>query len=746
MFRTLAKTRVPNSLFKKSIVPFIAVPAIAIAIIQFSKYSTINFNSATNLTNKMTNSSITSLFVAPQAAPAWNWTPETIVQDAKTIIEDSETFFDKLGTLETPTIENFIKPYRIDEDKSNLLINQLTFLQHVSSDKNIRDASMKATELLQNFGIESSLRLDLFSQFDKIWNQIKDNEKFNEKSTVDSNTYEIYKFVEKCHKDFVRSGLNLSEEKRNEVKDIKKKIAANSLQYSSNLGEQKEFVSFTREELDGVSDSVMEQFEKFTDVESGVEKYKVTFKYPDILPVLKTAKVPETRKAAFNADQNKVPQNEALFVDTLRLRKELSDLLGYSTYADYNLDIKMAKTQEVVFDFLNDLKTKLKPLGTNEIEILKDLKKKECNELNRPFEDHYYIWDHRYYDNKYLKDNFNVDLEKISEYYPIESSIKGMLNIYETVMKLKFVEETDSSKKNTWHKDVKQLSVWKMDNPDSPEFVGWIYFDLHPRDGKYGHAANFGISASYIDDGNQRVYPVTALVCNFSKATSDKPSLLKHNELTTFFHELGHGIHDLVGKNNFSRFNGPSAVPWDFVEAPSQMLEFWTWNKNELLALSKHYKTGEKIPDELLESLIKTKHVNGALFALRQLHFGLFDMTVHTADDVSKLDLLKLWNGLRQEICLVENGDEMSKGYDSFGHIMSDAYSAGYYGYMWAEVFATDIYYTKFAKDPLNSISGVQYRDIILARGGIYDINDNLKEFLGREPSKEAFLQELGLK
>lgn len=681
-------------------------------------------------------------FIAPQPAPSWNWTPSKIVSDAQKFIDESNQFHDKMVALEEPTIDNFIVPFMNRENEAGLLINQLTFFQHVSADKDMRDSSVKATELLQDFDIESSLRHDLFLQYDKLWKKIKDDKAKFEKKPSD---FERYEFVRKCHRDYVRAGLNLDENQRNKVKDIKKKIANNSLQFSTNLGEQKEFIAFTKEELNGVSDSVMEQFETFKDEKTGKEMYKVTFKYPDIFPVLKTAKNPETRKRAFTADQNKVAANEALFADTLQLRKDLAELLGYSSYANYNLELKMAKEQNKVFDFLDDLIKRLKPLGAKEIDILKELKKKDCKELGIEYDDHYYIWDHRYYDNNYLKDNYNVDLEKISEYYPTQTAIEGMLRIYETLLNLKFIEETDESKKTVWHEDVKQLAVWKMDDATKPEFVGWIYFDLHPRDGKYGHAANFGISSSYIKPDGARSYPVTALVCNFSKATATKPSLLKHNEITTLFHELGHGIHDLVGTNDNSRFNGPGAVPWDFVEAPSQMLEFWTWNKNELESLSSHYKTGEKIPTDLLDSLVSTKHVNGALFALRQLHFGLFDMKVHTCDDLSKLDYLKLWNELRQEVSLVENAGLYTKGFDSFGHIMSDSYSAGYYGYMWAEVFATDMYYTKFAADPLNTKTGIKYRDIVLSKGGLYEIEDNLVEFLGRKPNNEAFLKELGL-
>lgn len=725
-------------LTKKSLLSFVIIPSVAVSL--FYRKSNSNLFPTLKRNYTTTHSTMTKDFITPGIPPSWNWTPERIIFDANCVIDNTTKLYDGLEAIENPTLDNLVKPYMIQENKITPLVNQLCFLQHVSQDKKIRDASNEATELLQKFEIEMSLRYKMFLQFDKIWNQIKDQKNEYMK---DREQYELYRFVEKCHKDYLRSGMNLPQEIRDKIKEIKIQIGSKSLEFSKNLGEQQEFLLFTKEELDGVSDSVMEQFEKIE--KDGVTKYKVTFKYPDIFPVLKSAKNPKTRQIAFNGDQNKVPQNEKIFVETLKLRNELATLLGYSTYANYNLDIKMAKKQETVLDFLTDLKDRLKPLATKEIAILKDLKAKECQELKIPFDDHYYIWDHRYYDTKYLKDNYNVDVEKISEYFPVDSTIKGMLNIYETVFKLKFIEETGSGKK-VWHEDVKQLAVWKMDDPNKPEFIGWIYFDLHPRDGKYGHAANFGISSAYynFEDGTKS-YPVTALVCNFSKSTSNKPALLKHNEVTTFFHELGHGIHDLVGRNKIGRFNGPGATPWDFVEAPSQMLEFYTWDKKCLSSLSNHYKTSDKIDEKLLDSLIATKHVNGALFALRQLHFGLFDMKVHTTNDIDSLDLLKLWNETREEICLVENGDIFSKGYASFGHIMSDSYSAGYYGYMWAEVFAADMYHTKFSPNPLNSEVGIKYRDVILGNGGLYEIDDNLKEFLGREPTKDAFLKELGL-
>lgn len=237
-----------------------------------------------------------------------------------------------------------------------------------------------------------------------------------------------------------------------------------------------------------------------------------------------------------------------------------------------------------------------------------------------------------------------------------------MLNIFEKLFGLVFVELNAEDRKNisptgkaediVWHEDVIMFSVWN-DQSEGGEFVGYLYLDMHPRPSKYGHAANFNLQPGFLEpDGKTRWYPATALVCNFSKPTPKKPSLLKHDEVVTLFHELGHGIHDLAGRTKFSRFHGTSTVR-DFVEAPSQMLENWCWTPSQIKSLSGHFETGDKIPDDLVERLVSTKNVNGALFNLRQLHFGIFDMAVHSPkshDEVEKLNPAALYNDLRVEI------------------------------------------------------------------------------------------------
>lgn len=355
-----------------------------------------------------------------------------------------------------------------------------------------------------------------------------------------------------------------------------------------------------------------------------------------------------------------------------------------------------------------------------------------------------------------------------------------MLKIFEELFGLAFVEivgkdrdsiaETGKGDDIVWHKDVQVFSVWD-DEGEGGGFVGYLYLDLFPRDGKYGHAANFNLQPGYIDTNGTRRYPATALVCNFSKPTPKKPSLLKHDEVVTLFHELGHGIHDLVSKTIYSRFHGTNTVR-DFVEAPSQLLENWTWTPSQIKALSKHYSTmsaeylaaykesskdtsdpDEKMPDALIDSVVNTRHINDAIFNLRQLHFGIFDMTVHEASSheaIKALDASETYNRLRKEISKIDGPEVLGEGYTwgngqaTFGHLIG-GYDAGYYGYLSSQVYSADMFHTVFKKDPMNGTEGRRYRHTVLERGGSQDEMQTLEDFLGRKPSTEAFYKELGV-
>ncbi|KAK6454064.1 oligopeptidase [Scheffersomyces xylosifermentans] len=671
-----------------------------------------------------------------ESFPLWNHTAEQVGKIAEELIKEEKDTYDHIATVENPTLDNVLKPYVRLQHKNYLLENQVTFYQYVSANKELRDASTKAEEAMEQASIEQSLRVDVFKVFSKLHDTIKDD------VSIDAETKRL---VDKVVKYYKRNGLNLPEEQREQIKKLKKELSTLSVTFSKNMNEEKDFVLYTTEELDGVPKDVVDQFEKVT--ENGVEKHKMTFKYPDLHPVLKHAKNQATRKSAFIANQNKCPENAQILDKIIRTRFELAQLLGYKTYSEYVLEDRMAKNQKTVLDFLDDLKQKLVPLGQKELNAMKEFKNKDLAARGLESQDQYYIWDSNYYNELLLEQEYKVDNTKISEYFPMDETIEKMLGFYETLFDMKFVKIDKPAEGATWHEDVKQFAVYQNIKYGKPslEFMGWIYFDLHPREGKYGHAANFGIGAGFLEeDGVTRHTPVTTLVCNFTKPTAGKPSLLKHDEVTTFFHELGHGVHNILSQTKYARFHG-THVERDFVETPSQMLEFWTWSKDELRNLSSHYKTKEPINDELIDQLIKSKHVNTGLFNLRQLHFGLFDMKLHTTatkEELDALDLTKEWNEMRDEIALVSSDHIPTKGYASFGHI-AGGYESGYYGYLYSSVYSADIYYTLFKKDPMNVQNGIRYRDIILKRGGSRDIIDNLVELLGRQPNSDAFLEEI---
>ncbi|GEQ66490.1 hypothetical protein JCM33374_g153 [Metschnikowia sp. JCM 33374] len=673
---------------------------------------------------------------ASQDSPSWTLTPEEILQQAKEIVADDISFNDGIASIKEPTVENVLMPSINYENENSKRANVITFYQYVSTDKQVRDASTQAEQIMDESSIEQSSRQDLFEVYNKLWEKIKD-----EPSATDE---ESLKYLEKVVKAFKRSGLGLPQDKQDEVKKLKIELSNLSTAFAKNTNEENGFITFTKEKLDGVPDSVLEQFE--TIEENGVTKFKITFKYPDILPVLKYSKNQETRKAAYLANSNKVPENAEILEKIIRVRFKVAKLLGYKTFSEFVLEERMAKSQDNVMGFLTDLKKKLQPLAKIELDKLLEFKNQDLTTRGLPQQESYYAWDNAFYDNLLLEKEYQVDHQKISEYFPLDQTINNMLSFYETLFDVKFVREEHPDPETVWHEDVLKIAVYQNIKFGEPKakFMGWILFDLHPREGKYTHAAHFGLNSAFIKSNGTRSPNYSALVCNFTKPTKSNPSLLKHSEVTTFFHELGHGVHNLLSQTKHVRFQG-THVPRDFVECPSQMLEFWTWSKNELKKLSGHYQTGEPIPDSLIANLIRTKHVNTGLSNCRQLHFGLFDMALHTIDSAEKLHSLNiktLWNSLREEVTLLSNGGNDNVGYATFGHI-AGGYESGYYGYLYSQVFATDIYYTHFKADPMNVKSGLKYRDIILKNGGAKEILEILEELLGRKPNSDAFFKEI---
>jgi len=608
-----------------------------------------------------------------------------VVEDTKRLVDKSRSIQDKIVAEvkdKDASFKNIMLPMAYDENTMALEAHIIGFYQAVSTNQELRDASTEAERLLDDFSIESSMREDVYNVVEAAFHK---GEKLDPESQ---------RLLEKERKNYIRNGLGIpAGPKRDRFKEIKKRLSEISIVFQKNLNEENQGLWFTPEELSGVPQDVLAGFAKGEGEHSG--KVKMTFKYPDLFPVSKYATNPATRKKIFIANENKLNQNVPLFKEVIVLRDEAARLLGYPNHAAFKIEDKMAKTTKTVDDFLGDLRERLTKGGASEKKTLAALKEKDLKShgAGKTFDGQYYLWDHRYYDRLMLEQDYSLDQEKLAEYFPLQTSIRGMLRIFEELFGLTFVEVTGSDRASispsgkgddiVWHPDVQVFSVWD-DEGEGSGFVGYLYLDLHPREGKYGHAANFNLQPGFIQENGTRRYPATALVCNFSKPTPKKPSLLKHDEVVTLFHELGHGIHDLVSRTTYSRFHGTNTVR-DFVEAPSQLLENWCWTPSQLKALSHHYssllpeyeaawqeqakgqaKPDDKLPDELISNLIKTKHVNDALFNLRQLHFGIFDMTVHEPSSHAEAEAMKLselYNKLRHEITGLDGPEAYGEGY-----------------------------------------------------------------------------------
>ncbi|WP_299321157.1 M3 family metallopeptidase [uncultured Maribacter sp.] len=643
-------------------------------------------------------------------------------------IEDARAEIDAITkNTDAPTFENTIEALEFSGQQLDRISSVFFNLNSAETNEEIQKIAQEVSPLLSEFGNDITLNEDLFKRVKAVYDQ-----KGSLDLTVEQNT-----LLDKKYKSFSRNGANLSEEKKTRLRAIDAKLAKLKLTFGENvLAETNKYQLHLTDEadLDGLPEGEKEAAAHLALSKGKEDGWMITLDYPSYIPFMKYAKNRELRKELSMAFGSRAFHNDKLdnqenVLDIAKLRFERANLLGYKTHANFVLEERMAETPEKVHSFLNELLSKAKPAAEREFKQLENFAKKLDNI------DRLEKWDSSYYSEKLKQELFNLDDEKLKPYFKLENVINGVFKVAENLFDLQFEEVHDIEK---YHDEVKTYKVYDADK----NFVSLFYADFHPRAGKRGGAWMTSYKSQWKRNG-ENVRPHISNVCNFTPSTKSKPSLLTFNEVTTLFHEFGHGLHGMLANTTYPSLSGTS-VFWDFVELPSQVLENWCYEKEALELFAKHYETGETIPMALVQKIKESATFQEGMQTLRQLSFGLLDMSWHGIYPTSITNVKAHEDEAFKDTSLYPATPETCMS-TAFSHIFQGGYSSGYYSYKWAEVLDADAFAYFKEEGIFNKEVATKFKDNVLSQGGTENPMTLYKRFRGAEPNVEALLERAGL-
>lgn len=640
--------------------------------------------------------------------------PELIHTGVDRAIAHAEVVIAEIVTVTGDrNFENTLRPLDRIADILDHATTDYTFMGYVHPDKEVRDAAKEGEEKVQKWGTDIYFRDDL-------------NEAVQQYAATEEAANlqgEHQRLLEFTLRDLRRAGHDLDQDTRARVREINQKLVELGVRFQQNIDEWDAWILASREDLEGLPDSYIDGLE--VDEETG--KYKVSIDYPEMIPFLENSPRRDLReKLRFKFNTVAVEDNRKILEEALRLRHEVAEAFDLDSWAHHRLELRMAKNPERVREMYAELRDPLTDAARNELAAVSKLLEADTGDSGVQ------QWDWSYYDTVQRKTDYGVDNFEVAEYFPLPQVLAGMFDLTSEMFGIAFteIEEFDS-----WHPDVQLFAIHET---DTGEELSRFYLDLFPREGKFGHAAEFPLIRSRLLEDGSYQNPLCAMVANLTKPTKDSPSLLQHSEVETLFHEFGHVLHQNLGRTELATFSG-TQTERDFVEAPSQIMEHWIWRADVLKRFARHYETGEPIPTELVDQLVAARRLNKAMFQLRQMQYGWWDQELHAGPD-RDIDSI---HAAGSEISMLPP-HEGTFALASFGHIMG-GYDASYYGYMWAEVFGDDMFSRFETEGVTNPEVGRAYREAVLSRGGAWDADDMLVDFLGREPNNEAFLRKLGI-
>ncbi|WP_278036395.1 M3 family metallopeptidase [Flavobacterium nitratireducens] len=627
---------------------------------------------------------------------------------------------------EAPTFENTIEAMDYSGEVLDRLSSIFFNLNSAETNEEMQKIAQEVSPLLSEFSNDITLNPELFARIKTVYEQKESLNLTPEQSTL----------LDKKYKSFSRNGANLAEEQKNQLREIDKELSKLSLQFGENvLAETNAFQMHLTDENDlaGLPEGTIEAARSLAKAQEK-EGWIFTLDHPSYLPFMTYANNRELRKKmaiAFGAKgfQKNEYNNEAIVLKIVKLRQQRANLLGYATHAHFVLEERMAESPEKVMAFENDLLTKAKPAALKEFEQLTAFAKEMhgIEQLEK--------WDGAYYSEKLKQQLFNLDDEKLKPYFQLEKVLNGAFTIAGKLFGLTFTEVFDIDK---YHEEVMTYEVTDANN----DLIAIFYADFFPRKGKRNGAWMTSFKSQYVKNGtNER--PHISNVCNFTKPTETKPSLLTFNEVTTLFHEFGHGLHGMLANTIYPSLSGTS-VFWDFVELPSQVMENWCYEPEALALFATHYQTGEVIPQEYVEKIKESASFQEGLATLRQLSFGLLDMAWHGQDPTNITDLKAFETEQFKNTQLYPDVAENAMS-TAFSHIFQGGYSSGYYSYKWAEVLDADAFEYFKENGIFNKEIADKFKDNVLSKGGTEHPMTLYKRFRGQEPKPDALLRRAGL-
>lgn len=555
-------------------------------------------------------------------------------------------------------------------------------------------------------------------------------------------TAEEKRLLDNCYDGFVRSGALLDDEGKEKLRQLTEEASMLSLQFSQNLlKENKAFQLHITDDaqLDGLPETAREAA-ALAATEQGKQGWVFTLDMPSYSPFMTYSTQRELRKQMYLArntvcTHDNSENNIEICKRLVNLRREIAQLLGYKTYADYVLKHRMASNVRNVYRLLDDLIDAYKPTALKEREELHKLFKKEQG--NKKTQTSYEPWDSAFYTHKLQMKKYNLDAEMLRPYFELSRVIDGVFGLANRLYGITFKENKDIP---VYHPDVKAYEVFDKDG----SYLAVFYADFHPRKGKQGGAWMTEYQGQYIDRKGENVRPHVSVVMNLTKPTADKPALLTLSEVETFLHEFGHSLHGMFANTRFESLSGTN-VWWDFVELPSQFMENFAIEKEFLRTFAFHYQTGEPLPDELIQRIVKSRNFMAATACLRQVSFGLLDMAYYTQREAFTADIISFEKKAWKKAILSEQLPDTCMTVQ-FSHIMAGGYSAGYYSYKWAEVLDADAFAVFKRHGVFNPKTAQSFRDNILSKGGTEHPMELYKRFRGGEPTIDALLKRNGIK